>query len=116
MLAGICRHLKTKPPEALLAGGIVPADTEVTFTSDTSGADIYYTTDGTDPNVNSQKGNSVTINGTPGEVVTVKALAVKDGMMESDIATFTYTIAKPSSKQSGSSYGNNCWWDSAGRN
>ncbi|HZG78601.1 MAG TPA: chitobiase/beta-hexosaminidase C-terminal domain-containing protein, partial [Paenibacillus sp.] len=74
------------------SGTIVAANSTVTLGTTTAGATIYYTTDGNDPTTSSQSGTSVTITGAPGETVTVKAYAVKDGMADSEVATFTYTL------------------------
>ncbi|MGI5922025.1 MAG: CFI-box-CTERM domain-containing protein [Syntrophomonadaceae bacterium] len=85
----------TAPPTATPAGGIISDDTVVDFSSETSGAVIHYTIDGTKPDTSSPSGNSINISGDAGTTVTVKAMAVKDGMSASDVATFTYTIASP---------------------
>ncbi|MCR4847413.1 MAG: chitobiase/beta-hexosaminidase C-terminal domain-containing protein [Bacteroidales bacterium] len=78
--------------------GTYAAAQTVTIACTTEGATIYYTMDGTDPIV-----AATGINGTQylqpiviGETTTLKAIAVKDGMMNSDIATATYTIEIPS--------------------
>ncbi|MGI6332487.1 MAG: S-layer homology domain-containing protein [Zhaonellaceae bacterium] len=86
---------KVAAPTATIAGGIVQDETEITLNSDTDGAVIYYTLDGTEPNEKSFSGSYAAIRGTPGEIVTLKAFAAKDGMIASDIATFTYTIEAP---------------------
>jgi len=92
-------HIETPPttmaPTATLAGGIVTNGTVVNLTTASSGATIHYTLNGHDPDTDSPSGTSVTINGAVGTTVTLKAYAVQDGMMESDIVTFTYTIASP---------------------
>ena len=74
----------TFSPEA----GSVASGTVVTISSTTAGATIHYTTDGTEPTPNSTQGNSVTINST----TTVKAIAVKSGMNNSEVATAVYTV------------------------
>ena len=71
------------------AAGEVTSGTEVTISSATDGATIYYTIDGTDPTTSSTQGTSVTITA----ATTIKAIAVKDGMANSEIATATYTVA-----------------------
>lgn len=71
------------------AAGAVAAGTEVTISCSTPGASIYYTTDGSTPSsTNGTQGTSVTINAT----CTVKAIAVKTGAEDSEIATAEYTI------------------------
>lgn len=63
---------------------------EVTITTATEDATIYYTTDGSDP---ATDGTSATYDGpfTVSETTTVKAVAVKDDMEPSAVATATYT-------------------------
>lgn len=61
----------------------------VTISTTTEGATIYYTIDGTDPTTES----SVYSDAIPvSETTTIKAIATKDGYISSDIATATYTI------------------------
>lgn len=70
------------------AGGKVPANTSVTLTCE-EGARIFYTTDGSEPNLNSKfYTGPILITAT----TTIKAIAVKAGMKNSEIATFTYTV------------------------
>ena len=69
------------------AAGEVKAGTTVTISCATSGATIHYTTDGSTPTASSTTGTSVTVNAT----VTIKAIAVKDGMNDSEVATAAYT-------------------------
>ena len=60
---------------------------EVTISSSTSGASIYYTTDGNTPTVNpANLYSSLTITGT----TTIMAIAVKDGYINSSVATQTF--------------------------
>jgi hypothetical protein len=62
----------------------------LTMTCDTEGAIIYYTTDGSDPTTSSNvydSSNKPTISAT----ATVKAIAVKDGMITSAVFSQTYT-------------------------
>lgn len=56
------------------------------------GAAIYYTTDGSDPNTNSTLYTGpITISSSP---FTIKAIAVKEGYLNSDIETFIYNVQK----------------------
>jgi hypothetical protein len=90
----------TAPPTATPAGGMKsndPGGTLARLSTATSGADIHYTTDGSTPDSSSPTGESVLIRGEPGEIITVKAIAVKEGMLDSDMAVFTYTIASTNS-------------------
>ena len=71
-------------PTADPAAGEVEKGTEVKFSCETEGAEIYYSTDG---GKTWTKGDSFTVN----EDVTIQVKAVK-GTRESAIATFAYTI------------------------
>jgi uncharacterized repeat protein (TIGR02543 family) len=79
-------------PTAIPAGGNYTSAQTVTLTSATTEADIHYTLDGTAPTASSAKySSSITISATS----TLKAIAVKTGMTNSDILTETYTITLP---------------------
>ena len=83
---------KVKVPTFSPAAGAVAANTEVTISTTTEGATIYYTTDGTNPTTSSSIYSApVSIDAAK----TIKAFAVKDGHPDSDIATAAYTIAEP---------------------
>lgn len=69
--------------------GLVKKGDTVTLSTATEGATIYYTTDSTEPTTNSHVYNGpIPIT----ENTTIKAVAVKDGLTNSDIATFQYII------------------------
>lgn len=70
-------------------GGSFMAAMEVTISCATQGATILYTTDGTTPNANSSVYNAPFI---IFETTTVKAMATKDGMNNSAVASVTYTL------------------------
>lgn len=70
------------------AGGTYTTAKTVTISCATSGATIYYTTNGTTPSEASTKYNAA-IN--ISETTTLKAIAIKDGT-ESSVAEATYTI------------------------
>ena len=77
-------------PAFSVASGAVVSGTEVTITCGTEGAKIYYTKDGTAPTASSTEYKaaiSVTA------AVTLKAIAVKDGMNNSAVASASYTIS-----------------------
>lgn len=86
-------------PTASVASGTYTKNQSVILSSATEGATIYYTTDGTEPD--KTKGEIYTVpiavTGTAGESVdtTIKAIAVKDRMQDSEVQTFTYTIELP---------------------
>ena len=66
----------------------------VTITCATEDATIYYTTDGTTPSASN--GTQYTTAITVAESMTIKAIAVKAGMDDSDVATAAYVITLPS--------------------
>ncbi len=72
------------------AGGSYSSTQSVTISSATSGATIYYTTDGSTPTTSSSVYSSaISVSST----TTIKAIAVKSGMTNSEVATATYTIS-----------------------
>lgn len=76
--------------EAPELSGTTPfvSTTSVTMTTETEGADIYYTTDGSTPTTSSTKYTSaVTLSATS----TVKAIAVKSGYIDSEVSSKTFT-------------------------
>ena len=77
-------------PTFSVAAGEVEANTDVEILCATEGASIYYTTDGSVPSAT---------NGTPylspiviTEMTVINAIAVKDGMADSEVATAEYTL------------------------
>lgn len=69
--------------------GEVEKGAKVSIACTTDGADIYYTTNGATPDTNSTKyTEEIAIN----ETVTIKAVAVKAGMVNSRVATAAYTV------------------------
>lgn len=77
-------------PVASVAGGSYTSAQTVSLTSATDGADIYYTTDGSEPTMagGTKYSTALTISATS----VLKAIAVKNGMVPSSIVTETYTI------------------------
>ena len=71
------------------AAGTYTSAQNVTISTATDGAIIYYTTDGTDPTTSSSVYNS-SIN--VSQTTTIKAIAVKEGIDNSAVATAEYTI------------------------
>ncbi|WP_318664764.1 chitobiase/beta-hexosaminidase C-terminal domain-containing protein [Treponema sp.] len=82
-------------PEFSVASGVVNSGTSVTISCATEEAKIYYTTDGSDPTAESTAYTEA-ISVTP--PMTLKAIAVKDGMNDSAVASVSYTIKPDYSK------------------
>ena len=76
-------------PAFSVESGAVDSETEVTITCATEGAKIYYTTDGSEPTASSTE-YTATISVTP--PMTLKAIAVKDGMNDSAVESASYLI------------------------
>lgn len=76
-------------PKFSLEGGYYSEEQSLEITTETEGASIYYTIDGTTPT------NESTLYTAPiklTETVTVKAIAMKDGMSNSTMTSATYTF------------------------
>lgn len=80
------------PTASIASGTEVAQGTEITLSCGTEGATIYYTTDGSCPcdveTAHIYDGTPIVIN----ETVTIKAMATKEGMYESDVAEFNYIV------------------------
>jgi hypothetical protein len=83
---------KAATPVASPAAGEVDSGTAITLTTTTTGADIYYTTDGSVPTAGSTK-YSDTAKPVITATATIKAIALKDGMTGSDVLTAAYTVS-----------------------
>ncbi|RUS43332.1 hypothetical protein ELR57_25195 [Cohnella sp. AR92] len=81
-------------PTALPAGGAVVSDTQISLSA-TSGATIYYTTDGSTPTKTNGHVYSAPI--VVNSAMTIKAIAVRSGMRNSNILSASYTIIVPRS-------------------
>ena len=82
-------------PAFSVESGAVDSGTSVTISCATDGAKIYYTTDGSEPTASSTEYTGA-ISVTP--PMTLKAIAVKDGMNDSAVASASYTIKPDYSK------------------
>ena len=76
-------------PVATPAAGKVAANTEVALTCKTEDAEIFYTVNGTDPSADSTKYTEAIV---VSEAVTIKAIAIKEGMTNSKVLEAAYTI------------------------
>ena len=91
-------------PTANPTAGTYSENQSVTLTSSTVGATIYYTTDGSEPTITGgttkQYTAPILVTGIEGQSITttIKAIAVKSGMQDSSVETFTYTIQIPVAK------------------
>ena len=86
-------------PTPSVESGTYTENQKVALASSTEGATIYYTTNGSEPGRTSgtRYTGPITVPGTEGQSITttLKAIAVKDGMQDSEVKTFTYTINIP---------------------
>lgn len=73
-------------------GGDLVIGDKITITCATEGASIYYTTEDETPDA-----TSIPYTGeiTFSEAMTIRAIAIKDGMLPSDVATATFTVYDP---------------------
>ena len=82
-------------PTFMPAGGTYSESQQVTISCATSGASIYYTTDGTTPTVSSMPyTGAIAVSSSK----TIKAIAVKSGMTDSAVAGAAYTIGAVAEK------------------
>lgn len=79
-------------PIASILSGAVKEGANVLLLCATRGAQIHYTTDGSAPTKDSPLYTEpIQIN----SAVKIKAIALKSGMLDSEVASFSYTIADP---------------------
>ncbi|HBV99548.1 MAG TPA: hypothetical protein DEF36_21215 [Desulfotomaculum sp.] len=78
-------------PTAIPPAGTYSGVQSVSLSTLTDGADIWYTTDGSDPTTSGARQHYSTAF-TVGDTKTVKAYAVKAGLSDSDVVSFNYVI------------------------
>jgi len=78
------------PIASIPSGSTVDKNATVTLSSNTAGATIYYTLNGSAPSA--ATGLKYTQPIVLTEDVTIKAVAVKEGMSDSEVAVFEYTV------------------------
>jgi len=88
----INNYMAATPTENPPAGE-VDSGTQITLSTTTEGAAIYYTTDGSEPSA--ANGTLYTGPITIDSSVTIKAIAIKDDMEPSAVQEFVFTIAEP---------------------
>ncbi len=91
-------------PTSSVAGGTYTSDQTITFSTDTDGASIYYTTDGSTPSaVSTLYTGAMTV----ASSTTLKAVGIKSEYSNSSIVTETYTLvtATPTPSVSGGTFG-----------
>lgn len=87
---------QTQAPAFSTPGGEIDLGTKVTLTDGTSGANIYYSTDGTDPSADNLE--SLSLYTDPIQItrpVTIKAIAIHKSLHSSVVNTATYTVKEP---------------------
>ena len=94
------REMVAMPVASIMSGSTIDGGTQIVLTCDTEGATIYYTLDGSCPC------DEATRHKYDGPIaiatdVIVKAIAVKEGMDDSDIATFIYVVTGINGAQDG---------------
>ncbi len=81
---------KTENPVFTPEGGVYNNIINISISSETEGATIYFTLDGSEPTHNSKEYSSpISVS----EPVTIKAIAVKEGFLASDIVSEEYTLS-----------------------
>ena len=89
-------NFTAEPVASRASGTAVYYGATVDLTCDTENAVIYYTTDGTCP---CDASGSRQVYSEPiviTEALTIRAMAVAEGMYESDVVAFSYTVIEPS--------------------
>jgi len=90
-------------PTAVPLGGVIAVGTEITLSVTTEGATIYYTTDGSAPTSDGTGSSKIYSDSDkprmPEESLTLKAIAAKAEMIDSQVATFSYSTPQPIEQQ-----------------
>lgn len=80
---------KVAPVSVYPPSGIYDSTTDVVLSPSIYGSKIYYTTDGSEPTAaSSLYENPISI----GKTTTIKAIAIKSGMIDSDVVSVKYTM------------------------
>lgn len=89
--------IKAEAVTASTPSGTVASGTAITLSSATAGATIYYTTNGTEPTLQSASYTQPIV---IDKTMTIKAIAVAQGLENSDVQTFNYTVIGQADVQS----------------
>ncbi|HOE99802.1 MAG TPA: chitobiase/beta-hexosaminidase C-terminal domain-containing protein [Spirochaetota bacterium] len=82
-------------PVFSVAGGTYTSDQSISLSTTTSGASIYYTTNGNNPTSGSALYTAPISVAGSGTSMTIKAITIKSGLTSSSIVTNAYTINYP---------------------
>lgn len=85
-------YVKAANPLFLPTAGTYETDQDVVLSSTTDGATIYFTIDGSTPTVSSTEYTGGVAVAGDGTTVTIKAIAVKSGRLESAVSAAAYEI------------------------
>lgn len=93
---------KADKPKADLKVGTYTENKNITLSTDTKYAEIYYTLDGSIPTKENgiKYTKPIQVTGVAGKSVTttIKAVTVRNGMEDSEVETFTYVISIPATE------------------
>ncbi|KYH34290.1 endonuclease/exonuclease/phosphatase family protein [Clostridium tepidiprofundi DSM 19306] len=89
----ITNSSRVKPVESSVRPGIIKKGTKITLYTETIGAKIYYTLDGSKPTCKSilYNGQAIILN----KNSTIKAIAIKENMLDSLVKTFNFIVREP---------------------
>jgi uncharacterized protein DUF1554/chitobiase/beta-hexosaminidase-like protein len=85
------------------AAGSYNSDVNISISTTTTGATIYYTTDGSNPDIFSDEYNTPISVAGHGTTMTIKSYAVKSGFVDSMVESASYTITDNTSPMPGNS-------------
>ena len=85
------------PTADLASGSAVESGDEIALSTETDGAEIYYTTDGSAPTLASSRGGRAMLTGQPGDASIVRAIAYRAGLPVSAELKAEYFLVAASS-------------------
>ncbi|SCJ98528.1 Uncharacterised protein [uncultured Eubacterium sp.] len=99
---GAWKQEKAETPSADIDSGTYQRNQKIVLRTETEGAEIYYTTDGSKPTAESSPYTEpIQVTGEEGKSVKteIKAIAIKPGAIDSPVAVFEYIIEIPHQHQ-----------------